>query len=103
MKELLILFILILVVYILLKKESFSTMPDIPMGLQWGSTPYNLYQLEDDNSQNNYFVKNISPILSESVFRDYKLSGNMGLGMAEINQKLGENNYAYNTNKIKYE
>jgi hypothetical protein len=103
MKEVILIITLCLIVVILLfRKENFSPIPDTPMGLQWGATPENLYQLNDVDSQNNYFVSRLSSLLSTAEFRDYNLGRGQGFGMSEINEHLGLKNYNYKTDKIIY-
>jgi hypothetical protein len=101
MKEILLIIILCLFIVILLRRENFSSIPNIPLGLQWGSTPHNLYKINDDDS-NNYFSSSLSTALAVAELRDNKLGRGQGYGMSDINAYLGSKHYGYSVDKVYY-
>jgi hypothetical protein len=80
-------FIIFLFIYLFfVKEEDYSPIPDISMGTQWGSTPTNLYENEEDTQ--NYFGSDLRFSLQNAEKIDTKYARGMGLGLKDIQQKI---------------
>lgn len=90
MKLVLVLTVVLLALLVLVlhaQSEKYSLMPDISMGVQWGSVPKNLYGTPK-NPIPNMMGEIIVPYMQEADFADFNYGRGIGIGIGDINKKM---------------